>query len=162
MKHPNKNPFVDTHPAPASHLAGEPASRGFSTKEPIMKISLFALASAIALTACTVTPQTESTPVNLVEIHNGKLVRVTERGPNTIVCADYWQNFTLWDSAVLWPDGMRAEDATAICRSKQQMALEAPTARPWEPVFNHRRNSHDAMLTDAANGAVGRRDVLAR
>lgn len=42
------------------------------------------------------------------------------------------------------------------------MVLEAPTARQLEPVFNHRRNHHDAMLTDAANGAVGRLDVLAR
>ena len=108
------------------------------------------------------TPQTETTTVNLVEVQSGKLVRVTERGPNTVVCQDYWQGFTLWDNAILWPDGMRAEDATAICRSKQQMALEAPTAQPWEPVFNHRRNSHDAVITDAANGAVGRRDVLAR
>lgn len=35
-------------------------------------------------------------------------------------------------------------------------------ARPLEPIFNHRRNGHDAVVTDAANGAVGRRDVLAR
>ena len=127
-----------------------------------MKISLFAFASIIALTACTVTPETESTPVNMVEIQNGQVVRVAERGPNTVVCQDYWQHFTLWDNAVLWPDGMRAEDATAICRSKQQMTLEAPTSQPWEPVFNHRSNGHDPVVTDAANGAVGRRDVLAR
>lgn len=127
-----------------------------------MKATFASLAAIAALTACTVTPETEATPANLVEVQDGKLVRVTERGPNTVVCQDYWQNFTLWDNAILWPDGMRAEDATAICRSKQQMTLEAPTARPWEPVFNHRRNGHDALLTDAANGAVGRRDVLAR
>ena len=127
-----------------------------------MKATFFATAAAATLAACTVTPETESTPVNLVEIQSGKLVRVTERGPNTVVCQDYWQGFTLWDNAILWPDGMRAEDATAICRSKQQMAVEAPTARPLEPAFNHRRNHHDAMLTDAANGAVGRLDVLAR
>ena len=59
-------------------------------------------------------------------------------------------------------DAVRAEDATAICRSKQQMTLEAPTAQPWEPVFNHRKNVRDPLVTDAANGAVGRRDVLAR
>ena len=127
-----------------------------------MKTTFFAIAAAATLTACTVTPETESTPVNMVEIQNGQVVRVTERGPNTVVCQDYWQGFTLWDNAILWPDGMRAEDATAICRSKQQMALEAPTARPLEPAFNHRRNHHDAMLTDAAYGAVGRLDVLAR
>ena len=127
-----------------------------------MKTTFFAIAAAAALTACTVTPETESTPTNMVEIQNGKVVRVAERGPNTVVCQDYWQGFTLWDNAILWPDGMRAEDATAICRSKQQMAVEAPTARPWEPVFNHRKNVRDPLVTDAANGAVGRRDVLAR
>ena len=127
-----------------------------------MKTTFFAIVAAAALTACTVTPETESTPVNMVEIQNGQVVRVAERGPNTVVCQDYWQHFTLWDNAVLWPDGMRAEDATAICRSKQQMAVEAPTAQPWEPVFNHRKNVRDPLVTDAANGAVGRRDVLAR
>ena len=127
-----------------------------------MKTVFFAIAAAATLTACTVTPETESTPVNMVEIQNGQVVRVTERGPNTVVCQDYWQHFTLWDNAVLWPDGMRAEDATAICRSKQQMTLEAPTSQPWEPVFNHRKNVRDPLVTDAANGAVGRRDVLAR
>lgn len=127
-----------------------------------MKTTFFAIVAAAALTACTVMPETESTPVNMVEIQNGKVVRVAERGPNTVVCQDYWQHFTLWDNAVLWPDGMRAEDATAICRSKQQMAVEAPTVRPWEPVFNHRKNVRDPLVTDAANVAVGRRDVLAR
>ena len=127
-----------------------------------MKTTFFAIAAAATLAACTVTPQTEATPVNLVEIQNGQVVRVTERGPNTVVCQDYWQGFTLWDNAILWPDGMRAEDATAICRSKQQMTLEAPTAQPWEPVFNRRKNIRDPLVTDAANGAVGRRDVLAR
>lgn len=120
-----------------------------------------ALAVASALSACAVTPETEETPYNLIEVRAGKLVRVSERGPQTVVCQDYWQNFTLWDNAVVWPDGMTAEDATAICRSKQQMALEAPTAQPWEPVFNHRKNVRDPLVTDAANGAVGRRDILA-
>ena len=127
-----------------------------------IKLYAAAIAAAATLAACTVTPETESTPVNLVEIQSGKLVRVAERGPNTVVCQDYWNGFTLWDNAVLWPDGMRAEDATAICRSKQQMTLEAPTAQPWEPAFNHRKNVRDPLVTDAANGAVGRRDVLAR
>ena len=127
-----------------------------------MKTTFFAIVAAAALTACTVTPETESTPVNMVEIQNGQVVRVAECGPNTVVCQDYWQGFTLWDNAILWPDGMRAEDATTICRSKQQMALEAPTAQPWEPVFNHRKNVRDPLVTDAATGAVGRRDVLAR
>ena len=127
-----------------------------------MKTTFFAIVAVAALAACTVTPETESTPTNMVEIQNGKVVRVTERGPNTVVCQDYWQGFTLWDNAILWPDGMRAEDATAICRSKQQMTLEAPTAQPWEPVFNHHKNVRDPLVTDAANGAVGRRDVLAR
>ena len=135
-----------------------------------MKTAFFAIVAAAALNACTVTPaltaytvtpETESTPLNMVEIQSGKLVRVAERGPNTVVCQDYWQHFTLWDNAVLWPDGMRAEDATAICRSKQQLTLEAPTAQPWEPVFNHRKNVRDPLVTDAANGAVGRRDILA-
>ena len=127
-----------------------------------MKTTFFAIVAAAALTACTVTPETESTPTNMVEIQNGQIVRVAERGPNTVVCQDYWQNFTLWDNAVLWPDGMRAEDATAICRSKQQLTLEAPTAQPCEPVFTHRKNVRDPLVTDAANGSVGRRDVLAR
>ena len=127
-----------------------------------MKTTFFAIVAAAALTACTVTPETESTPVNMVDIQNGQLVRVAERGPNTVVCQDYHCAVVMWDRAVGYPKWMAQADATAICRSKQQMTLEAPTAQPWEPVFNHRRNGHDAVITDAANVAVGRRDVLAR
>lgn len=97
----------------------------------------------------------------MVETRDGKLVRVTERGPSAVVCQDYWSRFTLWDNAVLWPDGMKSQDATAICRNREQMSLEAPTHRPLEPIFNHGRNKPDAFVAGAANATVGRLDVKA-
>lgn len=127
-----------------------------------MKAFFIPAIAALALTACAVTPESEETAVNMVELRGNQLVRVTERGPNTIVCQDYWQQFTLWDRAVLWPDHMTSEDAQAICRSREQMMTEAPTNKPWEPVFNHKTNVHDQVLTDAANESVGRSDVQAR
>lgn len=119
--------------------------------------------SALALAACTVTPQTEKTPVNMVEIHGGKIVRVTEQGPQTIVCQDYWQGYTLWDRAVVAPEGMSRADADGICRSREQMATEAPTAQPWESVYNSRSNGPDPLLRGAVNAQPSRPgDVLAR
>lgn len=117
------------------------------------RYTLAMLAAALSLSACAVTPETERTAVNMVEIQNGKIVRVAAQGPNTIVCQDYWSQFTLWDRALRWPNHITPEDADAVCRSKQQMATEAPTSRPWEPVFNHRRNSADPFVTDQANAS---------
>lgn len=127
-----------------------------------MKSVLLLVAALLPLAACTVTPTSEETPYNYVELRGDQVVRVDTRGPNTIVCQDYWQHFTLWDHAVIWPDGMTAEDANAVCRSREQMATEAPTAKPWEPVFNSKRNVHDPLVTEAANESIGREDVLAR
>lgn len=128
-----------------------------------MKKIGFLAVVAVSLSGCyMVTPQTEETPINMVEFQNGQLVRVKEKGPNTIVCQDYWQHFTLWDRALSWPDGMTSEDATAVCRSNEQMATEAPTSQPWEPIYNSRTNRHDQSLTDAANASVGAKDVQAR
>lgn len=130
-----------------------------------MKARFAAIAAAgLALTACTVTPQTEATPVNMVEFQGGKLVRVSRQGPNTIVCQDYWQQFTLWDRAVAAPEGMSRADADGVCRSREEMALEAPTAQPWEPVFNTRSNGSDPQLRAAVNAQPSRvpGDVIAR
>ena len=130
----------------------------------MIKTTILAASAALALAACTVTPQTEKTPVNMVEIRDGKLVRVSAQGPDTIVCQDYWQNFTLWDKAVIAPEGMSRADADGICRSREQMATEAPTAQPWEPVFNSRSNSADPLLRGAVNTQPSRvpGDVIAR
>lgn len=123
---------------------------------------LILILPALALAACTVTPQTEATPVNMVEIQDGKIVRVEAKGPNTIVCQDYWQQFTLWDRAVVAPEGMSRADADGICRSREQMATEAPTAKPWEPVFNSRSNRPDPAMRGAVNAQPsGPGDVLA-
>ena len=129
-----------------------------------MKTRYIAIVAALAVSACSVTPQTEATPVNMVEIKNGQLIRVDRQGPNTIVCQDYWQHFTLWDKAVIAPEGMSRADADGICRSREQMATEAPTAQPWEPVFNSRSNSADPQLRGAVNTQPSRvpGDVIAR
>lgn len=121
-------------------------------------------AAALALSACSVTPQTEATPVNMVEIMGGEIVRVARQGPRTIVCQDYWQQFTLWDRAIIAPEGMSRADADGVCRSREQMATEAPTAKPWEPVFNSRSNSADPLLRGAVNTQPSRvpGDVIAR
>ena len=133
-------------------------------KEKTMNCNTFIISiAAMSLSACTVTPQTEATPVNMVEVRDGKIARVDMQGPNTIVCQDYWQQFTLWDRAVVAPEGMSRADADGICRSREQMATEAPTAQPWEPVFNSRSNAHDpfmAYVVDVQPSAPG--DVIAR
>lgn len=126
-----------------------------------MKAILPLTLAALSLAACDVTPMTEETPVNMVEFQNGVMVRVETRGPNTIVCQDYWQGFTQWDHAVAWPAHMTSEDANLVCRSKEQLALEAPTSRPWEPVFNSKRNVYDPNLAASANASAGSFDVRA-
>lgn len=124
---------------------------------------IFAMgAIATVLSGCMVTPQSEQTPLNMVEFQNGELVRVSEPGPQTIICQDYWQHFTYWDRATSFPVGMTYDDATAVCRSREQMMLEAPTAQPLEIFYNTRTNHPDAYIRDTANASSGAQDVWAR
>lgn len=128
-----------------------------------MKTTFFAIVAAAALTACTVTPETESTPVNMVEIQNGQVVRVTERGPNTVVCQDYHRAVVMWDRAVGYPKWMAPADADAICRDKRQNALEAPTNKIWDGAYTGPHHA-DGTLIDGANDQVsdGPFDVVAK
>ena len=119
--------------------------------------------ACLSLAACSVTPQTEATPANMVEIQNGKIVRVATPGPNTIVCQDYHRAVVMWDRAVGYPKWMAPADADAICRDKRQNALEAPTNKIWDGAYTGPHHA-DGALIDGANYQVsdGPFDVVAK
>lgn len=112
-----------------------------------------------------VSPQSQQSPIRYVEFNSaGQLVEVDRVGPHTIACQDYWQRFTLWDHAVVWPSDMSSEDANAICRSREQMALETGPVQGWQAATGsvERGHANDALVRDEANASARDFDVRAR
>lgn len=116
---------------------------------------LLAAGLVVAVSGCMVTPKSEETPINMVELApDGTVMRVEERGPKTIGCQDYWQKYTLWDRPVFFPASITYEDAEAVCRSDEQMETELGTRKA--------AHEKDAAIRDAANASVGSTDIRAR
>lgn len=116
---------------------------------------MLAVGLVAAVSACGVTPRSEESAINMVELTaDGTVYRVEERGPNTIGCQDYWSQFTMWDRPVFFPPTITYEDAVAVCRSREQMQTE--------PAGRNAAHQPDAFVRDEANASVGVMDIQAR
>lgn len=112
-----------------------------------------------------VSPQSQRSAVRYVEFDaSGDLVEVGSVGPNTIGCQDYWQKFTLWDHAVIWPNQMSSEDANAVCRSSEEMSLETGPVKSWQVVTGsvEQHHTNDALVRSEANQSALAYDIKAR
>lgn len=119
---------------------------------------------AAAVSGC-ISPEAQESALRFVKIGpDGEVYQVEQQDAETIACQDYWQRFTLWDYAVSWPENMTSEDATAVCRSSEQMALEGGPLKPWQIATGSVDKAHDndIELRDAANASVGGYNVNAK
>lgn len=124
-----------------------------------MKFSL-ALAATLTLTACSgFLPQNRMTPTTYVKFdESGALIEAQPGDPQAIGCQDFDQRYTMWDFAVSYPSSMTEADATAVCRSDEQMKFETGPGT----ILSGSAHTNDGFVARNANESIGAKDVMAR
>lgn len=124
-------------------------------------MKLFIIPAAIlSMSACSgFLPQNRMTPITHVKFDDrGKLILAASDDPDAIGCQDFDQRYTMWDFAVSYPSTMTEADATAVCRSKEQMRFETGPGT----ILSGALHAKDGFVARNANEAVGTKDVVAQ